>query len=69
VVVRRRRAQAGDDEPVFTKIEPEIEPEIGPETAAVEAACSRLGGYLSAFRRRARTGDGEATDGSRRHSM
>src|SRR3970282_48195 len=31
LLVRRRRAQAGDDEPVFTK----IEPEIGPETAAV----------------------------------
>ena len=63
VVVRRRRAQAGDDEPVFTKIEPEIEPEIGPETAAVEGGVlARLGGYLSAFRRRARTGDGEATE-------
>jgi len=59
LVVRRRRAQAGDDEPVFTK----IEPEIGPETAAVEGGVlARLGGYLSAFRRRAQAGDGEATE-------
>ncbi|MBI2223899.1 MAG: FimV family protein [Betaproteobacteria bacterium] len=57
LVVRRRRAQARDDEPIFTK----IEPEIGPETAAVEGTVlARLGGYLSAFRRRARAGDGEA---------
>ena len=59
LVVRRRRAQARDDEPIFTK----IEPEIGPETAAVEGgALARLGGYLSAFRRRAQAGDGEATE-------
>lgn len=57
--VRRRRARAGDEEPIFTK----IEPEIGPETVAVESGVlARLGGYLSAFRRRAQAGDGEATE-------
>jgi len=59
VVVRRRRAQAGDGEPIFTK----IEPEIGAEIAAVEGGVlARLGGYLSAFRRRVGTSDGEAAE-------
>ena len=55
--VRRRRAQAGDDEPIVTK----IEPEIGTETAAAGGGVrARLGGYLSALRRRAQAGDGDA---------
>ncbi|MEK7230412.1 MAG: FimV/HubP family polar landmark protein [Pseudomonadota bacterium] len=57
--VRRRRVRAGDDEPIFTK----IEPEIGLETAAVEGGMlARLGGYLSTFRRRAQADAGEATE-------
>ncbi len=58
--VRRRRAQAGDDEPIITKIEPEIGTET--ETAAADGGVlARLGGYLSALRRRAQGGDDGAT--------
>ena len=54
--VRRRRAQAGSDEPTGGK----IEPEIGKRTvAAGGGVLALLVGYLSALRRRAPAGDGE----------
>lgn len=56
--VRRRRNQAGSDEPTGEKIEPEIGKKMA---AAVGGLLALLGGYWSAFRRRAQAGDGEAT--------